>query len=116
MNEISALKYIFKEVRENNENEIEIMYNDKKYIINNMIRSLPDYMNVYDYIMKEEAKSVRITNEKSKEIATDYVEVVKITEEQFYEWLESKKKLKEKENLNTGKNIWMSLKDKDVYE
>lgn len=117
MDEISAIKYIFKNVEEDTDNGIvKIEYNGRIFTINCDSKKLTNYKNIYDYVLREEARVVEINNEKGAEIEADFTEVIKITDEQFFEWLDTHRKYKSKDEQNSGKSIWMSLKGNDAYE
>lgn len=114
MDEISALKFIFKSVDYNTDkNEIFIKFGEKEYFIDEETRNSPGFLNVYNFVMKEESKISIVKNEETKEIISDYKDVIKITEEQFSSWLnEHRRTMKKDENL-TGKKIWESLKGEE---
>lgn len=115
MDEISCLKYIFKDLQISESKEVVIQFNGNIYSFGTEKESINGFKSIYDYILAKESSSEMKKNESSKEIESSNIEIAKITEEQFLEWKRMHQKQKKKEEL-TGKIIWKQMNSEDIYE
>lgn len=106
MDEISALRYIFKgSMRERD--RITISFNNNTYEITPEVVEAESYRNVYNYILNKEMSCSPPKPERTPEVQSNYVDIPRITEEQFMDWAKSSRKLREKRDSGqSGKSIW----------
>lgn len=112
MDQLSALKYIFKQYLYESNGMIVIKYQNNEYEINpenlEIMNPRFQYIDVYDYILKD-SKSIKSTNaESTGEIAYTIEDVQKMTEEQFFEWKRGFVEEQEDDIRPTGRQIWLS--------
>lgn len=113
MDEISALRYIFKESLVENKKNFTIEYASVLFNIDKLSMKILDpnheYTDVYNYILTTNF-SKKIDDEKTIVDIEDIPEVNRITEEQFMKWCEQRSNFnKEVEGLS-GKQIWLLKK------
>lgn len=116
MDERAALKYIFKDIIFEDENVLKITYNGNKYIIDDETRKIDAFKTSYGYILDKETHYSNIKNDLSKEIESDYNEVKKITEEEFFQYFEMHRKPRVESVGMSGKEIWLAKKFGEDFE
>lgn len=115
MNEENALMLIFKNGYDKYNKTV--TFNAKTYSYADYTEAAKDqvYTNFYAYIFRN-AETAKKTEEESRAVFdTGTVEVEKITEEQFLNWKESRKRKVEKK-AQTGKEIWKTRKTEEPIE
>ena len=119
MDELSALKLIFRQQLTQQEDKICIRGHVGQYEIDGRTMKIRDpareYADVYDYILNDVSDIT--VSERTAEVDAVVCEVEKITEEQFCRWKSSRAvdAASESEGL-TGKEIWMQKKAGEIVE
>jgi hypothetical protein len=106
MDEIEALKYIFKQ--QFNEETKAVIFNSKTYSYTDYVRDSQHSKTFFSYILQNEETVESSVNVKPQ-IDAQVVEVEKITEEQFKEW-KLRRKSEVVDDKMTGKAIWLEQK------
>lgn len=98
MDQISALKFIFRESFD--ENTGILFYNNQKFHFKNEEDFFLTVLNGIDFKSNENA------SKPMNEFETNVEDVKKITEEQFYEWKKTKK-VERASKKETGRELWL---------
>lgn len=116
MDEISALRFIFKDLNVKDNGELEIHFNNKTYNIDSLVRSEKDFLNPFDYVLRKESEIQVTKKEVTKEVSANNVESKRITETQFMDWLSKINSKKEKKSVVTGRMYWETTQCSEIDE
>ncbi|KAM0680356.1 hypothetical protein GINT2_001412 [Glugoides intestinalis] len=116
MNEENALMLIFKKLYDKDSKTV--TFNAKTYSHAEYMEAAKEekaYTNFYAYIFRNVETAKKIEEEERPMFDTGVIEIEKITEEQFLNWQQSRKKKVEKK-AQTGKEIWKTRKAEEPVE
>lgn len=120
MNELEALKYIFRNQMVITDDLIVIKYHNISYRIDKYSLKIEDpkqeYIDVFDYILKDSKNFSECKTTQTTEILSTSEDVKKITEEEFFRWKISQVKEIEINDKKTGKEIWVENLAKNAPE
>lgn len=115
MDEVSALRYIFKESMEEG-GKIKITFNNSVYETTPEVARAEGYRDVYNYILSKEASCSPPKTECTPEVESSHVDIERITEEQFSDWVKSNKRPRERSLGLSGRSMWRARDAEDSCE
>ena len=121
--ELDALKLIFRNVHAADDGTFKIDFAGRSYVVDlgsmRIDNAVHEYVDVYDYVLKDcigQEEAPMQAASAHAEVEGLVHDVVKITEEQFLEWLKAQHTTEEQSDAPSGRQLWAMRRGEDIAE